>query len=186
MNEVRLAGRTDRVHAAFLREMVPLSSITGAAGSHHVGPLIVSTARERDQMIPGETLAMTQIRLGSMAVLAAVAISSEEECVGDLATKAAGNVDEFDESYDCRFGQRQTFASNAVASVSLDDLGFALDHQTEGAPDRYHRQRFKGGVQRQTPQGTSPEMRWDGDEIHAGYLERTGRRAAGFFIANVA
>jgi hypothetical protein len=73
-----------------------------------------------------------------MAILAAVTISSEEECVGDLATEAAGNVYELDESYDRRFGQREAFTSNVVASVRLDDLGFALYHQTESAPYRDH------------------------------------------------
>jgi hypothetical protein len=81
-----------------------------------------------------------------MAVLAAVAIAGEEECVGDLTAEAAGNVDELDESYDRRFGKRQAFASNAVAPIRFDDLGLTLDHQPEGAPDRDHGQRLKGGV----------------------------------------
>ena len=97
-------------------------------------------------MIPGEALAMTQLGLAPMAVLAAVAIASKEECVGDLAAEAAGDVDEFDQSYDRRFGQRQTFASNAVAAIRFDDLGLTLDYQPEGTPDRDHGQRLKGGV----------------------------------------
>jgi hypothetical protein len=73
-----------------------------------------------------------------VAVLAAVTIASEEECVGDLTAEAAGNVNELDESYDRRFGKRQTFASNEVGPIRFDDLGLALDDQTKGTPDRYH------------------------------------------------
>jgi hypothetical protein len=89
-------------------------------------------------MIPGQALAMPQLGLAPMAILTAVTIASEEECVGDLAAEAAGNVDELDESYNCRFGQRKAFTSNVVAPVCLDDLGFALYHQTESAPYRDH------------------------------------------------
>jgi hypothetical protein len=81
-----------------------------------------------------------------MAVLAPVTIASKEECVGDLTAKAAGDVDELDESYDRRFGKRQAFAPDDVAPVGLDDLGFALDDQAQGTPDGDHRQRLKGGV----------------------------------------
>jgi hypothetical protein len=93
-----------------------------------------------------------------MAVLAAIAVSSKQECVGDLATEAAGNVDELDETNDCRFGKDESFASNDVAVIRLDDLGLPLDHQPEGTPHRDHGQRFKGGVQRQTPHATSPDV----------------------------
>ena len=97
-------------------------------------------------MISRETLPVAQVGLTPMAILAAVAIAGKEECVGDLAAEAAGNVDELDESYDRRFRERQTFASNAVAPIRFDDLGFALDHQPKGAPDRDHGQRLKRGV----------------------------------------
>ena len=79
-------------------------------------------------MIPGQALAMSQLSLATMAVLAAVAIAGEEEGVGDLAAETAGNMDELDESNDCRFWQRETFASNVVAGVGFDDFGFPFDH----------------------------------------------------------
>jgi hypothetical protein len=94
---------------------------------------------------------MPQLRLTPVAILAAVEVASEKEGVGDLAAKAAGNVNELDESYDCWFRQGQAFASDVIATVRFDDFGFALDHKAESAPHRYHRQRFEGGVQRQTP-----------------------------------
>jgi hypothetical protein len=89
---------------------------------------------------------MPQVGLPPVTVLASVTIAGEEECVGDLTAETAGNVHELDESYDRRFGQRQSFASNDVAPIRLYDLGFALDNQPEGTPDRDHGQRLKGGV----------------------------------------
>jgi hypothetical protein len=97
-------------------------------------------------VVPGQALAVTQIGLAPMAVLAAVTITGKEECVGDLTAKAAGNVDELDQSYNRGFGERQAFASNAVTPIRFDDLGLALDNQPEGTPDRDHGQRLKGGV----------------------------------------
>jgi hypothetical protein len=87
-----------------------------------------------------------EVRLTAMAILAAVTIASEEECVGDLTAETAGDVNEFDESYDRGFGKRQPLTSNDVAPVRLDDLGLALDDQSKGTPDRNHGQRLKGGV----------------------------------------
>jgi hypothetical protein len=68
-----------------------------------------------------------------------------------LATKAAGNVDELDQTYYRRFRKNQAFASNDVAVVRFDYLGFALDDQPESTPHGDHGERFEGGVQRQTP-----------------------------------
>ena len=146
MHEVRLAGSAQRVHATLLGKVIPLPGIARAAGGDDVAPFVVAAPRQRNQVIPRETLPVTQVGLAPMAILAAVAVASEEECVGDLTAEAAGDVDELDESYDRRFRERQTFASNAVAPIRFDDLGFALDHQPEGAPDRDHGQRLKGGV----------------------------------------
>ena len=92
------------MHAALLGQVIPLPRIARAAGGHHVGPLVVATARERDQVIPRQALAVPQLELASMAVLAAVAVAGEEECVGDLATKAAGDVHELDQPDDGWFG----------------------------------------------------------------------------------
>jgi hypothetical protein len=139
------------MHSAFLRKMVSLARIAGTAGGHHVGPIVVATAGQRNQMIPGQTLPMPEVGLAPMAVLTAIAISSKQECVGDLATEAAGNMDELDETDYCRFGKNESFASNDVSVVRFDDLGLPLDHQAEGTPHRDHGQWFKGGVQRQTP-----------------------------------
>jgi len=97
-------------------------------------------------MVSRETLAVSQVALAPMTVLAAVAIASEEECVGDLTAEAAGDVDELNESYDRGFGKRQALTAHDVVRVRLDDLGFALYHQSKGSPDRDHGQRLKRGV----------------------------------------
>jgi hypothetical protein len=100
MDEVRLVWWHHRMHSALLRQMISLAGIARAARGHHVGPVVVTSPRERNQVIPGQALPVSQIGLASVAVLAAVEIASEKESVGDLAAEAAGNVNEFDEPYD--------------------------------------------------------------------------------------
>jgi hypothetical protein len=138
--------------------MIALSGIAGTACGDHVLPIVVTAPGERDQMIPRETLAMPQVRLTAVAILAAVPVSGKEERVGDLAAETAGNMDELDKAYDSWFREHQSFASDDVPVVRFDDLGFPLDDQTESTPYRNHSERFKGGVQRQTPHATSPDV----------------------------
>ena len=102
-------------------------------------------------MVSRQALPMPQIGLASMAILTSVAVSSKEEGIGDLTTEAAGNVNELDETDDCRFGENQSFASDDIPVVRLDDLGFPFYYQPEGTPHRDHGERLKRGVQRQTP-----------------------------------
>jgi hypothetical protein len=104
MDEVWFAGRGHWVHAALFGKVIALPRITRATGGDHVGPLVVATPGKWGQMIPGEALPVPQIALSPMAVLASVTIASKEECVGDLAAEAAGNVDELDKAYNGRFG----------------------------------------------------------------------------------
>ena len=117
-----------------------------------------------------------------MAVLAAITISSEKECVGDLAAETAGNVDKLDESYNGRFRECQSFATNQVDTVRLDDLCLALDHQAKGTTHRDHSQRLERGVQCQAPHGHSPEIaiRWMIPTCHAGlgYIRGENHAAA--------
>ena len=157
MHEVRLARGVQRVHAALLGQVIPLPRVAGAAGGHHVGPLVVAAARERNQVIPRQALAVPQLELAPVAVLAAVAVAGEEECVGDLATEAAGDVHELDQADDGWFGKCEAFTSDDVACVRLDDLGLALDDEPQGPADRHHGQRLERGVQRQAPHATSPQ-----------------------------
>jgi hypothetical protein len=103
MDEVGFARRGQRVHATLFGQVIALPRIARAASSDHVTPLVVATPGKWGQVIPGEALPMPQITLSPMAILASVTIASKEECVGDLAAEAAGNVDELDEAYDRRF-----------------------------------------------------------------------------------
>jgi hypothetical protein len=96
-------------------------------------------------VVAGEALAVAQLPVAPVAVLAPVPVSSEEESVGDLAAEAAGDVHEPDEADDRRFGQCEPFASNDVA-VRLNDLRLALDDEAQGASHRDHRQGLEGGV----------------------------------------
>jgi hypothetical protein len=146
MDEVGLVRGNQRMHAALLWQVIALSSIAGAAGGDHVGPVVVATPRERNEVVARQTLAVPQLGMAAVAVLAAVTISGKEECVGDLTTEAAGNVDELDESDNGRFGKREPFASYDIAVIRFDDLGFAFDHKAKRPPYRDHRQRLKGGV----------------------------------------
>jgi hypothetical protein len=134
------------MHSALLRQVISLPRVAGAAGSYHVAPLVIAASRQWDQVVSRETLPVPEIRLAAVAILAAVTIASEEECVGDLTAEAAGDVDELDESYYRGFGKRESFTSNEVAPVRFDDLGLAFDHQSKRPPDRDHGQRLKGGV----------------------------------------
>ena len=151
MNEVRFVGGDQGMHSAFLRQQIALPGVAGAARGDHVGPFVVSAPRERYQMVASQALAMAQIPLPPVTVLAPVAITSKEECVGYLATKAAGHMNELHEADDGRFRKRQSFASDHIARIRFDDLGFPFNYETKGSPERHHCQRLEGGVQRQTP-----------------------------------
>jgi len=133
-------------------------------------------------MIPRETLPVPQLRLASMAVLAAVPVASEEECVGDLAAEAAGNVDELYQANDGRFGQREAFASDKVTGIGLHDFCFAFDDQTKGSTQRDHGQRLERGVQRQTPHCASPEMQWITGDTRMPWARRSGAGSSGIVI----
>jgi len=154
--EVGLVRGYQRVHPALVGEMVAFSGVARAARRDDVGPVVIASTRERNEVISRQALPVPKISLSPMAVLAAVAIASEEECVGDLAAEAAGNVDELDEPYYRWFGKCQPFASDVIATVRLDDLRLALDYESESAPQRDHCKWLEGGVQCQTPHGHSP------------------------------
>jgi hypothetical protein len=83
---------------------------------------------------------MAQLALHAMAELATITVAGEEKGVGDLATKAAGDVHELDEADDRGLGQGETFTSDNIPPIGLDDLGFPFYDQPKGTPDRDHRQ----------------------------------------------
>src|SRR5690242_855500 len=101
-------------------------------------------------MIARQRLAGLELREMTTAVLAAIVIAREQESVRDLPAETARHVDELGEPNDGGSGQRQTLRPNDAIGVRLDDLGFAVDHETERPPHRNHRQRLVGRVECQT------------------------------------
>jgi len=149
VHEMRFVGRCQRMHAAFGRQVVPLTSVASAAGSDAIGPFVVAAAREWYEVIAGEALAVAQLQLASMAVLTAVSVASKEEGVGNLAAEPAGDVHELDQPDDGWFGKGEAFASDDVGAVRFDDLSFPFDHQAQRPPHRDHGQGFERGVERE-------------------------------------
>ena len=112
-------------------------------------------------MIPGQALARLQLDMPAMTILAAVTVASEKESIRDLATKAAGNVDELDEADDDRFGQGQPGTSNEIEAVGLDDLCLSLDDETKRPTHGYHGQRFERRIESEAAQRHLPwEVSW--------------------------
>ena len=101
------------------------------------------------QVVTREALAGPEVGLRPVAVLAPVVVSREEECVGDLATEAAGNVHELHQTDDGRSGHDEARTSYVIAGVSLNDLGLPVDHQTKRPSHGHHRDGFEGRVQSQ-------------------------------------
>ena len=94
-------------------------------------------------MIARQALAMAELELAALAVLAAVVIAGEEEGVGDLAAEAAGDVNELDEAYDGGSGKRESFAADDVNAVRLDDFRFPLDHEPQRPAHGHHGERLE-------------------------------------------
>ena len=106
------------MHPAFLRQMVALAGITGTASSDDVGPVVIAAPGERDEMVSGEAFPVAQVALSAVAILAAVAISSEQECIGDLAAETARDMDELDEANDGGSGERESFTADDIDAAA--------------------------------------------------------------------
>jgi hypothetical protein len=84
------------------------------------------------------------------AVLTAIAVSSEEERVGDLPTKPPWHVDVAHEPDDNGSIEAGPFGAEGTGGIHLERFGLPVDDQTNSAPDRYDRQRLIRRVQRET------------------------------------
>jgi hypothetical protein len=93
---------------------------------------------------------VTQLELTPMAVLAPVVIAREQEGVGDLAAEAAGNVHELDEANNGGPRDGESFTSNEIVSLGLDNFRFPFDDQPKGPPDGHHGQGLERRVQGKT------------------------------------
>src|SRR2546425_714122 len=95
MHEMRLMGGAERMHTDFLGQQVPLAGVAARAGGEDVGPGVRAAAGQRHEMIAGQTLTLPQLLLRAAAELAAVVIAGKQECVGDLATEAARDAEQW-------------------------------------------------------------------------------------------
>ena len=90
-------------------------------------------------MIARQTLSLPQLLLRTAAELAAVVIASKQECVGDLATEAARNVDETNQPDDSWAWHRHSLGVDRRA-FRLHHLGLAVDYEPQCAAHGHHRQ----------------------------------------------
>jgi hypothetical protein len=93
-------------------------------------------------VVAGETLALPQLLLRATAELAAVVIAREQECVGDLAAEAAGDVDEANEANDCGTGNRESLAMDRRA-LRLYYLSLAVNNEPQCPAHGHHGQRLE-------------------------------------------
>src|SRR5450756_2305863 len=93
MHEVRLHRRVYRMHPDLARQAVRFPGVAGAARGDDVGPVVRAPAGERNQVVAGKRLARLELDLKASAVLAAVAVTREQEGVRHLPAKAAWDMD---------------------------------------------------------------------------------------------
>ena len=134
---------------------LPLRVLQEEQAVDHVRPIVGAPAREREEMVPCEKLTVPQFGGWTPAELATIPISGEQERVGDLSPEVARNVDESHEPDDDGPRDGQALAPDRTAPVRLHDLGLAIDHETERAPDRDQRQRLERRIERQAGHPTS-------------------------------
>ena len=85
---------------------------------------------------------MTELLLAAAAELTAVVVASEEECVGDLTTEAAGHMYELDQPDHRWPGNGQPLALHH-RSIRLHDLRLAVDHEPQRPAHGHHGERLE-------------------------------------------
>jgi hypothetical protein len=83
-------------------------------------------------------------------------IAREQEGVGDLATEAAGDVHELDETDDHGPRNREAFTSNHLVFLGFNDFRFPFDDQPKGSPNGHHGQGLERRVQGKATHRCSP------------------------------
>lgn len=156
MHEVRLEWSVHRVHSDFARQAVRLAGVAGAAGGDDVGPVVGSAAGDRDEVIARERFARLELDLQSAAILTAIPVAREEECVGDLSAEAAGHVDEARKPDDHGARQCQSLGADYPFGICFDDFGFPINDQPQRSPERHHRKRLERSVQCKTTYDQAP------------------------------
>src|SRR5580765_3210112 len=119
------------MHPDLLGKAVALARIAGTARRHHVRPIIRATARQRNEVVARERLAVLELRDVSPAVLAPIMVAREQERVRHLPAEAPRHMNELRETDDGGPGHREALRPHDTIEVRLDDLGFAVDHETK-------------------------------------------------------
>src|SRR5947209_6699473 len=101
-------------------------------------------------MIAGQRLARLELDLETATVLAAIPIAREEEGVRNLAAETTRDVNEARQANDRWTRQRQLLRANDTIRISFDNFCFAIDDESQGATQWYHRQRLERSIQCQT------------------------------------
>src|SRR5437868_4681428 len=110
-------------------------------------------------MVTRQSFTRTEFRHVTSAVLALVGVTREEERVRDVATEATRHVDETRETDDRRTRNREPLGSDNAVMIGLDDFGLPVDHQTERALHRNHRQWLERRVECQATQDHKRRIR---------------------------
>src|SRR5262245_39772325 len=102
------------MHPDLLREPIPLACVAGAARRDDVRPVVGPAARQRDEVVAGERLTRLELHHVAAAVLAAVAVSREQEGVRHLPPEAPRHVDELGESDDGGTWERESLGADRL------------------------------------------------------------------------
>jgi hypothetical protein len=94
-------------------------------------------------VVAREALAVSQIRLGAPAELAAVVVASEQERIRYLPAEPAGDVHEANQPNDGRSWNGQPLRSHVMAAIRFDDFRLAIDYEAERPSNGDHGERFK-------------------------------------------
>ena len=92
MDVVGFPGGGEELHAYLPGKAVPLPIIAGRTGGNDVAPDVLTSAGNREDVVPRQELASLEFASVTTTVLAGVIVTSEQECVGDLATEATRDV----------------------------------------------------------------------------------------------
>ena len=156
VNEVRLDWGMHRMHSNLARQAVRFASVAGAASGDDVRPFVRSATGQRHEMVACERLARLELDLVSAAVLAAIAVSREQEGVGHLPAESPGHVDEPRQPDDKRTWQRQSLGADHPIGISFDDFRFSVNDQPQRSSERHHGERLERSVQCKTAYDQAP------------------------------
>jgi len=150
VHKVRLDRMREWMHPDLLGEAIALARVARATRRNDVVPVAGASARERDQVVAGKRLTHLQLRRVPAAILATIAIASEEEGVRHLPAKAPWHVDELGEADDGRAWHRESLGADDLVLIRFDNFGLAINHEAERSPHRDHGERLERRIQSQT------------------------------------